>query len=707
MFNAILGRDVPVIQAVLLVFAVVFVLANLTTDLITAALNPRLRDEGPGGTGRVSAEAAKKRRAPAGGAAEEELQPIKRHRSGFQLALLAMSKDKLALAGTVVVLITLFVTVAAPLISPYDPNEADKAVGRLAPPFTPGHLLGTDGQGRDILSRIIWGGRVSLPIAIIPILASSVLGLVVGLAAGWIVGPVRAVIMRSLDVIFAFPGVLLAVAVAAILGPGMMNAMLAMSIVVLPYVARIVYIDTVNLRESAFVEAARISGVGTLRIILGEILPNVLSPVIVYGTTSLGALVVFAAGLSFLGVGVQPPTAGLGHHGVGRARRADLGALGLAHPRSRHRRRRRGPQLHGRRAARCARPAAADAALIRAGRGGSSPMSDDGKVLSVTGLTTHFFVSGGVVKAVDGVDLEVGSREIVAIVGESGSGKSVTALSIMRLVAEPGRILAGRVLHRGRDLLALRERDMQAVRGNSISMVFQNPHSALHPMIRIGRQLVETVALRGGLSPERARSESIALLERIGVAGAEAVLDRYPHEVSAGVSQRVVLAMALAPHPALLIADEPTTNLDALAQKQFLLTVKRMREEMDMSVAHHHPRLRRGLDDGGPGGGDVRGQADGVRHRGRGAARAPAPLYLGAPRLGAGARKREGPAACADTGRGAGRHAPAARLQLPAALRPRDRCLLRGTAQRRRGLGPHRPVLASPGALSRWSTRHR
>ena len=187
-------------------------------------------------------------------------------------------------------------------------------------------------------------------------------------------------------------------------------------------------------------------------------------------------------------------------------------------------------------------------------------------------------------KAVDGVDLEVGSREIVAIVGESGSGKSVTALSIMRLIAEPGRILEGRVLHRGRDLLALRERDMQAVRGNSISMVFQNPHSALHPMIRIGRQLVETVALRGGLSPERARGESIALLERIGVAEAEAVLDRYPHEVSAGISQRAVLAMALAPHPALLIADEPTTNLDALAQKQFLLTVKRMRDEMDMSV---------------------------------------------------------------------------------------------------------------------------
>ena len=240
------------------------------------------------------------------------LQPVKRHRSGLQLALLAVSKDRLALAGTVIVLLTILVTIAAPLISPFDPNEADRAVGRLAPPLTPGHLFGTDGQGRDILSRLIWGGRISLPVAAIPIIVSSVLGLVLGLLAGWILGPASAVIMRSLDVIFAFPGVLLAVAVAAILGPGMMNAMLAMSIVVLPYVARIVYVETVRLRDSTFVEAARVCGMGTFGILAREILPNVLSPVIVYGTTSLGALVVFAAGLSFLGVGVQPPTADWG-----------------------------------------------------------------------------------------------------------------------------------------------------------------------------------------------------------------------------------------------------------------------------------------------------------------------------------------------------------------------------------------------------------
>ena len=245
-------------------------------------------------------------------ACAEEAQTVQKHRSGLQLALLAMSKDKLALGSTLVVIIILFLTIAAPWVSPYDPNEADPAVGRLAEPLTPGHIFGTDGQGRDILSRLIWGGRVSLPIAAVPIIVSSFLGLIIGLAAGWFAGALRVAIMRSLDVIFAFPGVLLAVAVAAILGPGMMNAMMAMSIVILPYVARIVYVETVRLRSSTFIEAARVCGMSTTGILIREILPNVLSPVIVYGTTSLGGMVVFAAGLSFLGVGVQPPTADWG-----------------------------------------------------------------------------------------------------------------------------------------------------------------------------------------------------------------------------------------------------------------------------------------------------------------------------------------------------------------------------------------------------------
>jgi oligopeptide/dipeptide ABC transporter ATP-binding protein len=208
----------------------------------------------------------------------------------------------------------------------------------------------------------------------------------------------------------------------------------------------------------------------------------------------------------------------------------------------------------------------------------------DGPVLKVRGLVTHFFVSGGVVKAVDGVDLEIGSNEIVAIVGESGSGKSVTALSIMRLIAEPGRILAGEVIHQGKDLLKLSLRQIQEVRGNSISMVFQNPHASLHPLLRIGRHMEEAIMLRTRTAKTEARRQAAAMLEHIGVEDPAGVLKRYPFEVSAGVSQRVMLAMALMTRPQLLIADEPTTNLDALAQIQFLRLVRKMRDELRMSV---------------------------------------------------------------------------------------------------------------------------
>jgi ABC-type dipeptide/oligopeptide/nickel transport system permease subunit len=250
--------------------------------------------------------------ATAGDEPEGALEPARRHRSGLELALLAISKDYLALGGTVVTVLVVIITILAPWISPYDPNDADYDIGRLAPLFAPGHLLGTDGQARDILSRLIWGGRVSLPIAALPILLSSVFGLLLGLIAGWYSGILSAVIMRTLDVIFAFPAVLLAVAIAAILGSGMANASLSMAIVLLPYVARIVYVDTIRLRGSTFIEAARISGMRPAGIILREVVPNVLSPIIVYGTTALGGMVVFAAGLSFLGVGVQPPTADWG-----------------------------------------------------------------------------------------------------------------------------------------------------------------------------------------------------------------------------------------------------------------------------------------------------------------------------------------------------------------------------------------------------------
>lgn len=204
-------------------------------------------------------------------------------------------------------------------------------------------------------------------------------------------------------------------------------------------------------------------------------------------------------------------------------------------------------------------------------------------LLEVRDLATYFYVSGGVVKAVDGLDLDIRKGEILTLVGESGSGKSATALSIMRLIVEPGRIERGSIRLGGEDLLALDAGGMDRVRGRRLAMIFQNPYTALHPMYRIGQQMVETIRLH---RPDEAASRRTAreLLERIHVSDAEKVLDSYPFEVSAGVCQRAMLALALVGRPDLLIADEPTTNLDALAQLEILALIKEMRDAYGMAV---------------------------------------------------------------------------------------------------------------------------
>lgn len=203
-------------------------------------------------------------------------------------------------------------------------------------------------------------------------------------------------------------------------------------------------------------------------------------------------------------------------------------------------------------------------------------------ILSVRDLATHFELARGTVKAVDGVDFDISAGEILTIVGESGSGKSVTALSIMRLITPPGKIVRGEILHDGRDLARMTPDQMQLVRGHSIAMVFQNPFASLHPMYRIGQQLEEAIAVN---AVQRGATVSARdLLRRLHVAHPETVLRSYPFEVSAGVCQKVMLAMALAGRPKLLIADEPTTNLDALAQAEILSLIKEMRDDYGMAV---------------------------------------------------------------------------------------------------------------------------
>ncbi len=206
-------------------------------------------------------------------------------------------------------------------------------------------------------------------------------------------------------------------------------------------------------------------------------------------------------------------------------------------------------------------------------------------LLEVDGLKTYFYTRDGVVRAVDGVSFTVDPGETLAVVGESGCGKSVTSLSILRLIASPpGRVVAGRLTFEGRDLLALTEDEMRRVRGNEISMIFQEPMTSLNPVLTIGRQIAETLTLHRGLSHDEARVRAVETLKLVKMSEPERRMTQYPHQLSGGMRQRVMIAMALACGPKLLIADEPTTALDVTIQAQILDLMRELKAKTGAAI---------------------------------------------------------------------------------------------------------------------------
>jgi oligopeptide/dipeptide ABC transporter ATP-binding protein len=211
-------------------------------------------------------------------------------------------------------------------------------------------------------------------------------------------------------------------------------------------------------------------------------------------------------------------------------------------------------------------------------------MNNSQPLLEVKGLKTYFYTEDGVVRAVDGVSFEVYPGEVLGLVGESGCGKSVTSLSIMRLISKPGRVDEGEILLNGENLLELPESEMIKVRGNRISMIFQQPQTALNPVFKVGDQLAEVLDVHQDLGKEAGWKRAIELLKMVGVPDPERRVEAYPHELSGGMAQRVMIAMALACVPELLIADEPTTALDVTIQAQILDLMRDLRREMGTSV---------------------------------------------------------------------------------------------------------------------------
>lgn len=205
-------------------------------------------------------------------------------------------------------------------------------------------------------------------------------------------------------------------------------------------------------------------------------------------------------------------------------------------------------------------------------------------LLEIQGLSTHFFTRAGVIKAVDNVSLRLQKGRVLGLVGESGSGKTITALSILNLVPPPGKIVSGSILFEGRDLLALPPEEMRSIRGSRISMIFQEPMTALNPVFTVGNQIAEVLTTHQDISNKDAMAASVELLRSVGIPSPEKRVQEYPHQLSGGMRQRVIIAMAIACRPSLILADEPTTALDVTIQAHILELLGRIQAEMGMAM---------------------------------------------------------------------------------------------------------------------------
>ncbi|MBV7409315.1 dipeptide/oligopeptide/nickel ABC transporter permease/ATP-binding protein [Maritimibacter sp. DP1N21-5] len=499
-------------------------------------------------------------------------------------------RNRLAAMGAVVLGLIVLLVLLIPLLPLQDPDVTNTA-DRFLPPFSEGHLLGTDHLGRDLLARLLHGTRLSLAVGLFAALIAGTIGSAVGIIAGYFGGRVDNVIMRGIDMLMAFPYILLALAIVAALGPGLLNALIAVAAVNIPFFARNIRGITVGLAGREFIDAARLAGMGHTRIILTELLPNVLSTIVIAMSTTVGWMILETAGLSFLGLGSQPPQADLGSM-LGEARSAlitdphtsiipgimiflivmSINLLGDGV------RDALDPRL---RSGALARPQA----RTILDRRGAVPADDGMGLLNIQNLETQFHVGKRVYRAVNDVSLHVNPGECLGVIGESGSGKSVTALSVMGLVASPpGVVTGGAVRYEGEDLLSAPFESLRRKRGEKVAYIFQDPLSTLHPLYRVGDQLAEAIRVHHKLSDSAAKARAVELLRSVRIPNPESRIRNYPHEMSGGMRQRVGIAMALANDPDVIIADEPTTALDVTVQAQILSLLDDLRRERGLAI---------------------------------------------------------------------------------------------------------------------------
>ncbi len=447
----------------------------------------------------------------------------KAEKSGRPSPFELLIANRLSAVGLALLVLIFGIVLITPILLLPDPDLTE-LTQRLLLPGAEGHLLGTDHLGRDILARLLWGTRISIAVGLAATLIAAIVGSLIGLTAGYAGGYADSTLMRGIDLLMAFPYILLALAIVAILGPGLLNALYAIAIVNIPFFARNVRGITLGLSRREFVDAARLSGASHPVILFREVLPNVLPTIVVTMSTTVGWMILETAGLSFLGLGAQPPQADLGSM-LGEGRKLLFtaphvsvipGLMIFALVMS--------INLVGDGVRDVLDPRLKSGTLLAPGAATvvdrktvpQAPVPD--AIMAAEDLQTEFHVGDRVDKAVSGVDLVLAPGERVGVVGESGSGKSVTALSLMRLVpSPPGVITGGRVTIDGEDQLATPLDRLRNLRGGKVAYVFQDPLTTLHPLFTVGNQIVEVLQVHQPLSRREAVAKAIELLEKVQI----------------------------------------------------------------------------------------------------------------------------------------------------------------------------------------------
>jgi ABC-type dipeptide/oligopeptide/nickel transport system ATPase component/ABC-type dipeptide/oligopeptide/nickel transport system permease subunit len=499
----------------------------------------------------------------------------------------------------IIALVVLF-GILGPLFSPYDPAEPD-VYSLLATPG-PAHWLGTDSAGRDIFTRLAASTNFSLITALLAVVIAIVIGVISGLIAGYFGGWFDSLANWLTSILMALPGLVVLLAAASVLGPSMWTAMGIFGVLLSPAYFRLVYVTVRAVKNELFVDAARVSGLSDLRIISRHILGVVRTPIIIQ-TAIIGSIAIaIQSGLEFLGLGdtANPSWGSMLNDAFGKiyvspilllwpsamialitlslvifanTLRDELERTGAKQTKVKKGFTKSASQL-------ASDSSASETIYHEAPNRGAGE-----QILKVSNLAVGYpDGAGGLRQVVHNVNLDINKGEVVGLIGESGSGKTQTAFSILGLLPKGGRIVSGSILFEGQDLVNLPAAKYDGIRGAKISYIPQEPMSNLDPSFTIGTQLTEPIRQVLGLSKKEANEKAIALLTRVGIPNPELTMKKFPHEISGGQAQRVLIAGAVSCDPDLIIADEPTTALDVTVQAEVLDLLRELQKETNTAL---------------------------------------------------------------------------------------------------------------------------